>query len=327
MASPTIGLLGDVMLGRSVAEALGKVAPEDVWAPEVREIAASCDAVICNLECCISDRGRRTERIPGKPFFFRGPGKAIGSLEAIFVRAVGLANNHALDYEVEALSDTFERLRAAGIAFAGAGMDVDEARRGIVVDAGGRRVGIVAVSDHPEEFAAALGAPGIASADLRRGIPAWLEAELARVRAECDLLVAFPHWGFNMTSEPAAWQRVAGRALQDAGADLVAGHSAHVSHGVGWTARGPLAFDLGDALDDYRVDAEQRNDLGVMALWRPRDADRELELVGLALDFCHTRLAEGAEAEWIAARLERACAELGTAVERSDEQRFVIAPE
>jgi poly-gamma-glutamate capsule biosynthesis protein CapA/YwtB (metallophosphatase superfamily) len=327
MASPTIGLLGDVMLGRSVAEALGKVAPDDVWAPEVREIAASCDAVICNLECCISDRGRRTERIPGKPFFFRGPGKAIGSLEAICVRAVGLANNHALDYEVEALADTLEGLRAAGIAFAGAGMDVDEARRGTVVAAGGLQVGVVAVSDHPEEFAAAPGTPGIASADLRREIPGWLEAELARVRAECDLLVAFPHWGFNMTSEPAAWQRVAGRALQDAGADLVAGHSAHVFHGVGWAARGPLAFDLGDALDDYRVDAELRNDLGVMALWRPRDAERELELVGLALDFCHTRLAEGAEAEWIAARLERACAELGTAVERSDEQRFVIAPE
>jgi poly-gamma-glutamate capsule biosynthesis protein CapA/YwtB (metallophosphatase superfamily) len=327
MASPTIGLLGDVMLGRSVAEALGRVAPDDVWAPDVREIAASCDAVICNLECCISDRGRRTERIPGKPFFFRGPRKALGSLDAIRVRAVGLANNHALDYEVEALTDTLEGLRATGIAFAGAGMGVDEARNGTVVVAGGLRVGLVAVADHPEEYAAAPGTPGIAYADLRQGIPAWLEAELGRVRATCDLLVAFPHWGFNMTSEPRPWQREAGRALQDAGADLVAGHSAHVFHGVGWAARGPVAFDLGDALDDYRVDAELRNDLGVMALWRPRDVDRELELIGLALDFCHTRLAEGAEAEWIAARLERACAELGTEVERSGEQRFLIAPE
>jgi poly-gamma-glutamate capsule biosynthesis protein CapA/YwtB (metallophosphatase superfamily) len=327
MASPTIGLLGDVMLGRSVADALREVAPEHLWGPAVREVAATCDAVICNLECCISDRGWRTERIPGKPFFFRGPPKATESLDAIGVRAVGLANNHALDYEVEALADTLERLRAAGIAFAGAGMDVDEARHGTVVVAGGLRVGVVAVSDHPEEFAAATGTPGIAYADLRQGIPAWLEAELVRVRAECDLLVAFPHWGFNMTSEPAGWQREAARALQDAGADVVAGHSAHVFHGVGWAARGPLAFDLGDALDDYRVDAELRNDLGVMALWRPRDADRELELIGLALDFCHTRLAEGADAEWIAARLEGACADLGTEVERSGEQRFVIAPE
>jgi poly-gamma-glutamate capsule biosynthesis protein CapA/YwtB (metallophosphatase superfamily) len=327
MAIPTIGLLGDVMLGRSVADALREVPPEDVWAPAMREIASSCDAVICNLECCISERGRRTERIAGKPFFFRAPPQAVGSLEAMGVRAVGLANNHALDYEVEALADTLEHLRAAGIAFAGTGTDIDAARRGSVVEVAGSRVGIVAVSDHPEEFAGAANTPGIAYADLRRGMPAWLEAELGRVRGQCDVLVAFPHWGFNMTSEPAPWQREAARALQDAGADIVAGHSAHLFHGVGWAARGPLAFDLGDALDDYRVDAELRNDLGVMALWRPGDAERELELVGLALDFCHTRLAEGAEADWIAARLERACAELGTGVERSGEQRFVIAPE
>lgn len=324
--NPTIGLLGDVMLGRSVADALGELAPEDVWAPEVREIAASCDAVLCNLECCISARGRRTERIRGKPFFFRAPPAALDSLRSIGVSAVGLGNNHALDYEEEALRDTIEGLREAGIDLAGAGGDLSEARRGLVIAAGGRRLGLVAVSDHPEEFAAAPGSPGIAHAELRRGIPEWLGDELARVRAECDLLVAFPHWGFNMTSEPAAWQRDAAERLRDAGADLVAGHSAHVFHGVGWAERCPLLFDLGDALDDYAVDSRLRNDLGLMALWRPGDPEAELELVGLGLDFCHTRLAEGDEAEWMADRLDRACAALGTRVQRTATQRFLVTP-
>jgi hypothetical protein len=178
------------------------------------------------------------------------------------------------------------------------------------------------VSDHPEEFAAGGDSPGIAYADLPRGVPEWLGDELARLRAECDLVVAFPHWGPNMTTQPAPWQRKAAEEMQQAGADLVAGHSAHVFHGVAWAEPGPLLFDLGDALDDYAVDPVLRNDLGVMALWRPG----ELELVGLALDFCHTRLAEGPEAEWIAARLERACGELGTRVERTAEQRFAISP-
>jgi poly-gamma-glutamate synthesis protein (capsule biosynthesis protein) len=185
-------------------------------------------------------------------------------------------------------------------------------------------VGLVAVSDHPREFAARPDAPGIAHADLRRGPPDWLVAELARAREECDLLVAFPHWGPNMTTEPAPWQRKTAAALQEAGADLVAGHSAHVFHGVGWGERGPLLFDLGDALDDYRVDALLRNDLGVIALWSPGDPGAELELVGLALDYCHTRLADGEDAEWIGARLTRACEALGTAVERIAEQRFRV---
>jgi poly-gamma-glutamate capsule biosynthesis protein CapA/YwtB (metallophosphatase superfamily) len=325
----TIGLLGDVMLGRGVAAELRRgTAPEDVWSQEVRELCRSCDLVIVNLECCLSDRGRPTDRVPGKPFFFRAPPVAVESLEAIGVGACGLANNHALDYEVEALEDTLDLLGAAGIAVAGAGRDQDQARRGRVVAAGGRRIGLVAVSDHPASFAAGPEEPGIAFARLERGAPDWLLDEVHRVRSDCELLVAFPHWGPNMTTAPTGWQRGVGAELQAAGADLVAGHSAHCFHGIGWGERGPLLYDLGDALDDYAVDPVLRNDLGVLALWRPGQGEGEvgLELVGLRLDFCHTRLAVGEDAEWIARRLERACAEPGTGVERIGEQRFAVSP-
>ena len=85
-------------------------------------------------------------------------------------------------------------------------------------------------------------------------------------------------------------------------------------------------FDLGDALDDYAVDRRVRNDLGLMALWRPGDPQAELELIGLTLDFCHTRLAEAEDAEWIAKRLTGACEPLATRVERLGEQRFRVVP-
>ncbi len=202
--------------------------------------------------------------------------------------------------------------------------DASSARRGAVVAAGARRIGLLAFSDHPAEYEAAEGRPGIAYADLRAGIPGWIAAELRRLRAECDEVIAFPHWGPNMTTEPGGWQRRAAVELTDAGADLVAGHSAHVFHGVGWGERGPVLYDLGDALDDYAVDPELRNDLGLFAIWSP-GADPALELVGLRLDYCHTRVASGADAEWIAARLKRACEPLGTAVERHAESRFRIS--
>src|SRR5918995_4212441 len=113
--SPTIGLLGDVMLGRIVGERLSAGDPAGVWSPALRKLLAGCDAVICNLECCISARGRRTRAIPGKPFFFRAPPKAVGALRAAGVSAAGLANNHALDFGPEALADTVRHLREAGI--------------------------------------------------------------------------------------------------------------------------------------------------------------------------------------------------------------------
>src|ERR687898_943756 len=125
----SVGLLGDVMLGRGVAEALGETPAAELWGEELRELCASLDLVLCNLECCISERGEPTRRIPGKPFFFRAPPVAVEALRAIGVRAVSLANNHALDYETEALADTLGFLQEAGIAAAGAGRGTDEARR------------------------------------------------------------------------------------------------------------------------------------------------------------------------------------------------------
>jgi poly-gamma-glutamate capsule biosynthesis protein CapA/YwtB (metallophosphatase superfamily) len=322
----TIGLLGDVMLGRGVAERLGEIPPEEVWSPEVRELCRSCDLTICNLECCVSEQGSPTRRIRGKPFFFRAPPAAVESLRAIGTSAVGLANNHALDFEEGALLDTLELLADAEIATAGAGANAAAARRGIVVEAGGIRLGLVAVSDHPPEYAAGPGTPGIAYADLSRGVPTWLAVEFDRLRSECDHLVAFPHWGPNMNPATARWQRRIADKLLDAGATAVAGHSAHVFHGVGWTDGAPLLFDLGDALDDYAIDPVLRNDLGVLVLWRPGETGAPLELVGLRLDYCRTGLARDGDADWISARLAAACQPLGSSVERWDEQRFRIGP-
>jgi poly-gamma-glutamate synthesis protein (capsule biosynthesis protein) len=324
--SLTIGLLGDVMLGRAVAGRLAEIPPEEVWSTEVRELCSSCDLVICNLECCVSERGHGTTRIPGKPFFFRSPPAAVRALQAVGVGVAGLANNHALDFEEAALLDTLELLGEAGITAAGAGVDETAARAGVVTEVAGTRVGLLAVSDHPPEFGAGPDVPGIAYADLTRGLPEWLTSGLDRLRAECDLVIAFAHWGPNMNPDTARWQRKAAAGMLAAGATLVAGHSAHVFHGVGWADGSPLLFDLGDALDDYAVNRQLRNDLGVLALWRPGDTGAPIELIGLRLDYCSTGLARAADAEWIATRLAAACRSLGSSVERVNEQSFRIRP-
>ena len=119
--------------------------------PELRELAASLDLLTCNLECCISARGRPTTLIARKPFFFRGPPAAVEALNAMNISVVGLANNHALDFGEEALRDTLDSLHAAGIATAGAGLGLDAACCAALVRAADLRVGLVAVTDHPAE--------------------------------------------------------------------------------------------------------------------------------------------------------------------------------
>jgi hypothetical protein len=304
-----IALAGDTMLGRGVGALLGEHPSRPLCAPEVAEVARSADLFVLNLECCISARGRRWPD-PTKPFFFRAPPAAADSLAALGVDAVTLANNHALDYGPEALLDTLGHLDAVGIAHAGAGADAQAARRPAMITGGGTRVGIVSLSDHPRSFAAAPDRPGIAFADLRSGMPAWVLDAIATSQA--DVVVVSPHWGPNMAPAPVPHVRTSAQVLARAGARVVAGHSAHVFQGVK-VLSGPsvVLYDLGDFVDDYAVDDVLRNDLGLLwLLTLDRDTAVRLELLPLQLEYAFTRAAVGADRAWIVQRLRSAVAPL-----------------
>jgi poly-gamma-glutamate capsule biosynthesis protein CapA/YwtB (metallophosphatase superfamily) len=314
-----LALAGDTMLGRMVGEKLTKQPSERLVSPAVAAACREADLFILNLECCISDRGEPWPD-PGKPFFFRAPPRAVETLVDLGVGCVTLANNHALDFGAEALLDTLSYLDSAGIRHVGAGSDDVAARAPVVHELRGLRLGLVGASDHPTDFAAAPGRPGIAFADLRSGVPTWLSDLVRDLAAEVDVLLVTPHWGPNMTAEPTAEVRRAAGTLIEAGATLIAGHSAHVFHGVD----GSVLFDLGDFLDDYAVDPVLRNDLGI--LWFVEvDADGpvRLEALPLKLGYCETDLAEGDDARWIRRRFRELCAVMGTDVEDATDRQVV----
>jgi poly-gamma-glutamate capsule biosynthesis protein CapA/YwtB (metallophosphatase superfamily) len=307
----TVAMAGDTMLGRGVARTLTQTPPQALVAPGVRAALGEADLVVLNLECCISERGRPWPA-PGKPFFFRAPPRAVELLVLLGTDCVTLANNHALDYGVDALTDTLDHLATAGIAAVGAGADLERARRPAVLAVGGLRVAVLGVTDHPPDFAAGPDRPGVAFADLAQQVPDWLLQTLRGVDAEIRLVT--PHWGPNMTSAPVRHVRRAADALVDAGATLVAGHSAHVPHGVA----GSVLYDLGDFLDDYRVDPRLRNDLGLLFLVTlDARGPVRLEALPLKLEYCHTHLATGEDAAWMRHRFRAACADLGTTVEEA----------
>src|SRR5919198_525845 len=292
--SATVALAGDTMLGRGVARALAAGPPAALLAPEGVAAAREADLVVLNLECCVSARGSRFP-MPGKPFFFRAPPVAVELLRLLGVGCVTVANNHALDYGPEALADTLELLAAAGIATVGAGAGPEQARRPAVLAAGGLRVAVVGVTDHPPEFAAAPGRPGVAFADLYREVPGWLPRTVRQAGAGADAVLVAPHWGPNLTAAP-------------------------VPHGV----RGRILYDLGDFLDDYAVDARLRNDLGLLFLMTlDRRGPVRLQALPLKLDFCRTGLAAGEDAAWMRRRFRDACAALGTQVREADGRLLV----
>src|SRR5919199_6266833 len=129
----TVALVGDVMLGRGVNEALRSLGPQQPWS-DVLPLLGPADLRIINLECAITDHKQPWTRTP-KVFHFRADPSAVEVLRAARVDGCSLANNHTLDFEEQGLLDTLKHLEAAGIPYAGAGRNREEAAQPTLLEA------------------------------------------------------------------------------------------------------------------------------------------------------------------------------------------------
>jgi hypothetical protein len=99
-----------------------------------------------------------------------------------------------------------------------------------------------------------------------------------------------------MRTRRVAHVRRAAAALEEAGATLVAGQSAHVPQGPS----GRTLCDLGDFIDDYSVDSRLRSDLGLLWL-TTLDAGGLLQIEGVPLKLEVGRAARGRSARLLPA--------------------------
>ncbi len=326
--SPTrLGFTGDVMLGRKVDEHQRRRDVDHVWG-SVRDRLRRLDGLLINLECTLSTRGEPWTETR-HPFHFRAdPDWAVPALDRVGVDYCSLANNHLLDFHEPALVDTLDHLDAAGIARAGAGRDREEAFRPARFAVGDLDVACVAFTDNRPEWAAGEDEPGIAyldgtgpeSREVVRETLDRIEGVDGRGeggRTEPDLLVASLHWGPNMVEEPSEDFREFCRWLAAEGVDVVHGHSAHVFHGVEVHDGALLCYDVGDFVDDYRVDRRLRNDRSFLFEVRVEGSEvAELRLFPVEIYDYSVHEAGPQAARWSRERMRELSGEFGTAFER-----------
>jgi poly-gamma-glutamate synthesis protein (capsule biosynthesis protein) len=309
-----LALVGDIMLGRLVDEEIPLRPPESFWGSTL-PVLRSTDAVIGNLECAISARGLAHGRIE-KVFAFRARPAATGVLRAGCVRCVSLANNHVLDFGDDALIDTLHHLDAAGIAHAGAGIDLAAAARPATIQAREMKIGFVALTDNEPDFAATDTRPGTFYTPIGTDFSTTsiLRQSVNRLRSQgANINVLSAHWGPNMVEFPPPSFRSFARSAIDLGFDIFHGHSAHVFQGVERHGRGVILYDTGDFLDDYAVDSYLRNDWSFIFLLEVDGQGlRHLRTIPVRLQPARVDLAGGEEAQVICQRMIERCAPLGT---------------
>ena len=321
----TLALVGDVMLGRGVNDALRNLRPEQPWG-DVLPLLDATDLRIINLECALTDHKQPWART-SKVFHFRADPSAVEVLRAARVDGCSLANNHILDFEEQGLLDTLKHLEVSSIQYAGAGCNQEEAARPALLEThfdSASRVALLAFTDNEPPFAAGPDRPGTnyLPVSVEPEVLDRVEAAVTTAReAGAGTIVFSNHWGPNMVQRPNALFRRFAHAVMDRGVDIYYGHSAHIFQGVEIYRGKPILYDTGDFIDDYAVDSRLRNDWSF--LFNVSLEDREfrcLELFPVTLPYARVELAKGCEREAIFERMERLSDEMGTTLVRYEDR-------
>ena len=214
-----------------------------------------------------------------------------------------LAGNHISDAGPLGVTDTIAELNRLGIATAGAGINLAEARKPALLDRHGLRFGFLSYNCvGPRESWAGVSRPGCAYVhvlthyELDYASPGGppkvytfaepetldhMVSDIEKLRPEVDILTLGLHKGLGHT--PAAvgmYERQIARAAADAGADIVVGHHAHILQGVEVYRGRPIFHGLGNFAISTRALSVDQNSSPERLAW----AQRRRKLFGFEPD-------------------------------------------
>jgi poly-gamma-glutamate synthesis protein (capsule biosynthesis protein) len=361
----TLFLCGDVMIGRgvdqvmpypsdpricepSVTSALDYVSlaedkngpipkPVDfsyIWGDALGELErVRPDARIINLETSIT----RSEYCAPKGINYRMNPKNIPCIVSAKIDCCALANNHVLDWGSAGLLETLETLEGAGLKAAGAGRHLGEASAPAIIDVSNRgRVLVFSFglqsSGIPRDWAAAEDKPGVnLLEDLSDRTVGEIALRVREVRRTGDIVVASIHWGANWGYEvERAQSELAHKLIDEAGVDVIHGHSSHHPKGIEVYKDKLILYGCGDFIDDYEGIGgyeEFRDDLVLMYFTRIAVSDGKLAgLTMTPLQIKRFRLnrASREDAQWLCDVLNREGQTLGTRTLLNDDNTLAL---
>jgi len=195
----------------------------------------SYDLMMVNLENAVTQSADSIE----KEFVFKMKPEYLSQLCDAGISIVNCANNHTADFGIEGILETIQQLDSAGIQHTGIGRNLSEARKPVILNVNGIRIGFLGYGG--EAFIASSTQPGTTSRSR------WLILEdIKRLRPRVDFIVINIHWGEELETVPDSNQIILAHRMIDGGADLIVGHHPHVLQGIERYHRKIIAYSLGN---------------------------------------------------------------------------------
>lgn len=200
------------------------------------------DIAFGNLETVASDSGLNRHWLPS--YEMRGDPASLKYLKNAGFGLLGVANNHAMQHGVAAFQDSLVHLQRCGFGVMGVDQESDRTKP-YVFQKDGMSHTFFALSMRPDNWH-----DGTIPYSLRDNHEKTL-TEVAELRRNCEgFLVCSIHWGLEGLDYPGPNEIRLGRALIDAGVDVVVGHHSHLLWPIERYKNGLIFYSLGNFVFD-----------------------------------------------------------------------------
>lgn len=288
---------GDILLDEHYAvmanlrERGGNV--EQAFSKGLLEMMHSADVFMLNNEFTFTNRGTPTE---GKQFTFRANPEKVSLLQDMGVDVVSVANNHIYDYGEISLLDTLDTLNCAGIAYTGAGKNLEEAMKPVYLIANGMKIGVIGATQierngTPDTKEATATTPGV----LRCMDTTNLLRVIAQMEEACDYTILYIHWGTESQEEIDWLQEEQAPVYAQAGVDLIIGDHPHCLQKIDTIAGVPVIYSLGN----FWFNSKTQNSCVVEVVLKKEEGLHTFRFIPCKQEDSRTRLLEGTEKQGV----------------------------
>jgi poly-gamma-glutamate synthesis protein (capsule biosynthesis protein) len=306
-----------------------------VWGDGLYELERIApDLRIINLETSVT---KSDEYWRGKEIHYRMNPANVPCLTAANVDCCSLANNHVLDWGYSGLIETLETLKRVNIKSSGAGKSIEEAEAPAVMEVKGKGKVIVfsfgsETSGIPSSWGASEDKPGInLLRDLSDKDVQNIKQRVEEFKRPESIVVASIHWGPNWGYEVhPKQQEFAHKLVDEAGVDLIHGHSSHHAQGIEVYRNKLILYGCGDFLNDYEgIGGYEffRGDLGLMyfaIMEISTGVLRSLEMIPTQIKRFRVNRASRTDALWLKEMLDREGKRLGSQAKSNEDNTLSL---
>lgn len=241
--------VGDIMPGG----VLNKTA-RDYVSQEIKQALSWGDVRVGTLETAIGNKPSfYEEKMKRKADVIYVQDEDLARLKDLNINIVSLANNHFTDLGPLGAQHAIDLLNQMGILHCGAGKNIEEARRPVIVTKGGETYAFIAFCDWREET---VGWCPIATETSFGVNPMFEDAVVSQIRLAKEMynyVVVIPHWGIEYRVAPTAHVFDMAKKMLEAGADLVLGGHTHCIQPIWHTHKKCVVFSMGNFLFPDRL--------------------------------------------------------------------------